>query len=159
MIWDEVTNGYTIDPVILRARFLLNRKGLDDLKEDERTQLATNRTVGGAWCQSSDEPPEALGDLGQGMCKLQLCAICPNAVFIPNAPGTLEDMAEQAAMLQFYEDTVPEKRFERTTQQMALLTHREIRKEFFSDRDAEYAEIYQEHYDALSENMEDTVNG
>ena len=64
----------------------------------------------------------------------------------------MEDMAEQAARLQVIKDTRPHGDFDRTPEQLALLAHREIRKEFFADRDAEYAEIYQEEYDALSEN-------
>ena len=55
IVYDEVSNGHTIDKNIIRARVLKN----DDLTDDERAELS-GMTASGARCKDIENPPSEI---------------------------------------------------------------------------------------------------
>lgn len=146
IIYDEVSNGHTIDKNIIRARVLKN----DDLTDDERAELS-GMTASGARCKDIENPPSEIGNLGKGACLQQSCVLCPNAVFIPQEKRALKVFALRFAEVTFKANNLAPDRFNNSILEAELVALEKYKSEFFADRLDEFEEIFEHRLKRLEE--------
>ena len=146
IIYDEVSNGHTIDKNIIRARVLKK----DDLTDDERAKLS-GMTASGARCRDIENPPTEIGNLGKGACLQQSCVLCPNAVFIPQEKRALKVFALRFAEVTFKANNLAPDRFNNSILEAELVALEKYKSEFFADRLDEFEEIFEHRLKRLEE--------
>lgn len=141
VMFDEVKQGYLIDPRVLMARAHTGQdKGIS---EDMRRALKGPVTRVGMHCANPTSPPPEIapGHRTGQLCSVQRCVLCKHGFFFPEEPGAMEALAERLGELAHARSVMPANMFETSMLRVEIDTVEAARDTFYRDRTERFREL------------------